>query len=270
MSFRRLTILLALACAAFSVPEAKASIAPHRAVYAMKLASAKNGSSISNVAGKMTFEWADACDGWATQQHLKLHFTYAEGNEADLDSRVTSWESKDGKQYRFNVRRISNDKETESYRGTATLTEKGGSGKYTIPKDKAEIKLPPESLFPSAHTQLILDKAATGEKLFTRRVFDGSDEEGAADVSVFIGAKIDHPAETDLPAGVNANPLVTVPAWPARLAFYSPELETGEPDYEMNLILHTNGIARSMLIDYGDFAVSGTLDELQALSAPGC
>jgi hypothetical protein len=252
-------------------PHTAISIAPHRAIYTMTLASAKNGSNITGVTGRMLFEWADACDGWAVQQHLQLHFIYAEGDESDVNSTVISWESKDGKLYNFNVRRMVNGKETENYRGRAVMGEHGGSGKYTIPKDKKDAELPAGTLFPSAHTVLILGKAEAGnEKLFTRRVFDGSDEEGQADVSAFIGARQEQKLEGEQNSALRDNPLLATPFWPVRLAFFSPKTETGEPDYEMNLVMHANGIARSMLIDYGDFAVSGVLSSLEAIPAQGC
>jgi hypothetical protein len=246
------------------------SLAPHRAVYKMDLASVKNGSNITGVTGKMLFEWADACDGWAVQQHLQLHFSYAEGDEADVSSTVISWEAKNGKQYNFNVRRVTNDKELESYRGKAEMGEHGGLGKYTIPKNKKDAVLPTGTLFPSAHTMMILEKAASGERLFTRRVFDGSDEEGQADVSAFIGPRQDQTPGADANPVLKDNPLVIRPVWPVRLAFYKPDTETGEPDYEMNLELQANGIARSMRIDYGDFSVSGVLGSLEALPSSGC
>ncbi len=243
--------------------------APHRAIYHMSLASAKNGSSLAEASGELALDWSDACDGWAVQQRMQLHFAYAEGDEADILSTIVSWESKDGNRYNFNVRRVTNEKETEDFRGTATLNEQGGSGIYTVPKGKT-VKLPPGTLFPTAHTALLLEKAMAGEKLFTRHVFDGSDEEGAADVSAFIGGRVDPAQANDLPADLRGNPLLAQPAWPIRLAFHGEETETGEPDYEMSLTLQPNGVSRFIMIDYGDFTISGALVKLEALPGSGC
>lgn len=245
------------------------SIAPHRAIYDMSLASVKNGSNINGVSGRMLFEWSDVCDGWAVQQHLKLHFSYAEGDESDVSSTEITWESKDGKKYNFNIRRVSDGKETEHYVGKAEVNENGGTATYSSPGDKV-MKLPAGTLFPSAHTKLILQKAAANEKLFTRRVFDGSDEEGSNDVSVFINASTAKLQEADINSKLKNNPLLSVPSWPVRMAFFKIETETGEPDYEMNLNLLANGIARTMQIEYGDFSVIGTLTEVEAIPSPGC
>jgi hypothetical protein len=246
------------------------AIVPHRAIYKMSLASVKNGSQIADVSGKMYFDWGDACDGWAVQQRLMLHFAYAEGEDADLSSAVVTWESKDGQRYNFNVRRVTDGKTTESYRGRATLSAQGGVGRYTLPKRKKDIALPEGSLFPSAHTVLILDRAHAGDHLFTRRIFDGSDEAGAADISAFIGEKQTHLTAGDKTEGLQGNPLLQDSAWPVRLAFFKPDSETGAPDYEMDLVLQDNGIARSMHMDYGDFAVDGVLETLETSPTATC
>lgn len=244
-------------------------VAPHRAIYKMSLASVKNGSNVAAASGQMAFEWADACDGWAVQQHMNLHFTYAEGDESDTNTTSVDWEAKNGDAYKFNTRRVTDGKETENYRGGATLTRNGGTGVYIQPKEK-EIKLSSGTLFPSAHTILILQKAQTDERFFTRSVFDGSDEDGLADVSAFIGPRSEPSQNKPLSAELRNNPLLDKPSWPVRLAFFTPNSETGEPDYEMDMTLQSNGITRSMTIDYGDFTISGVLVSLEALPASGC
>lgn len=244
-------------------------IAPHRAVYTMSLASVKNGSNVAGVNGSMSFEWADVCDAWAIQQHLKLHFNYSGGTESDVTSNELTWESKDGKSYRFNIQRSTDGKDDEEYRGKAKLDSKGGTVSYAIPTSKA-MKLPAGALFPSAHTKLIIEKAQSGDHFFSRRVFDGSDEDGSSDISVFI----DHPQtnllEKESSADLKKSPLLKGTAWPVRMAFFKVDTETGEPDYEMDMTILANGVVQSMRIDYGDFTVLGTLTTLAPLPAPHC
>lgn len=251
------------------VTATKVEIKPHRAIYKMSLANIKNGSNVSDVNGKMLFEWADNCDGWAVQQHMQLHFSYAEGDETNINSTSLSWESKDGAQYNFNVKRLTNGEETEAYRGRANLQDKAGRGVYSVPKDK-QVTLDANTVFPSFHTRLILENAVTGNHLFSRRVFDGSDEAGLSDISAFIGKKMEANAGTEMNPALKDNPLLAVPSWPVRLAFFKPDSETGESDYEMDLTLLANGVARNMLIDYGDFSLSGVLSSLEALPPSSC
>ena len=54
------------------------------------------------------------------------------------------------------------------------------------------------------------------------------------------------------------------------MAFFKVGADTEEPDYEMDLTLEPNGIARHMKIDYGDFSVTGNLEDLEALPAQSC
>jgi hypothetical protein len=61
------------------------------------------------------------------------------------------------------------------------------------------------------------------------------------------------------------------PSWSVRLAFFAAGDQAGaNPEYELALDLLANGIARSMLLDYGDFAVDARLVQLQALPRPRC
>ena len=64
--------------------------------------------------------------------------------------------------------------------------------------------------------------------------------------------------------------LRTQPAWGVRLAFFATGDQGTNPEYELALDLLGNGIARSMLLDYGDFAVDARLVQLQALPRPKC
>lgn len=245
-------------------------IVPHRAVYKMALASAKNGSNVSDVTGHMTFEWRDVCDGWAIQQRLQLHFGYTDGEDQNLVSTELTWESKDGKNYTFNIRRTTDGQETEAYRGRAVQNTDGTAlATYSVPEGQTK-KLPVGTLFPSSHTKLILQEAAKGEKFFIRHVFDGSDEDGSSDISAFILPPRALGKNPELKAKGKNNPLLTDAAWPVHLAFFKIGTETGEPDYEMDMALLPNGVAQHMKIDYGDFAVTGNLEEASALQTQNC
>jgi hypothetical protein len=245
-------------------------ITPHRAIYAMSLGTVKNGSTITDASGHMLFEWRDVCDGWAIQQHMQLHFAYAGGDEQNVVSTELTWEAKDGKSYKFNIRRVTNDKETEDYRGKAVTNADGTvTVTYSVPAEKV-LHLPVGTLFPSAHTELILENGIKDEKFFSRRVFDGSDEDGSSDISAFISPPRAAVQEPGLDNKLKENALVAQPAWPVHMAFFKVGDETGEPDYEMDLSLLPNGIARYMNIDYGDFSVAGNLQEVEALPAQKC
>ncbi len=249
---------------------APATILSHRAYYRLELASARNNSPVRGAAGEMVSSWQDACDGWAIDQRLNINFTYDEvTNNNQVSSTYTTWESKDGRRYRFSYRRAHSGLLAEELRGNATLERSGGSGKavYTVP-ERREVDLPEGSYFPTAHTLLLIRTGEAGKPaMLSAKVFDGSDEEGINEVSAVLGAGkplVSDVTKTVLPSGSPAT------AWPVRLAFFSLKADQSEPNYEMDTDLLPNGISEFMLIDYGDFKLRGTLEKIELLPKPSC
>lgn len=250
--------------AATSMAAVAAKIQPHRAIYAMSLGSARNGAKVSDVRGRMMFEWADACDGWTTEQRFQLRFVYSEGDDMAMNTNYTTWEAKNGLRYRFNVRKLVNGELDEEVRGEANLQADGaGTAQFTKPEPQ-EMELPAGTMFPTAHTLAILDHAERNDPFFTRTIFDGSDAEGPTEVSTVAG-------KPGAPKEAGKDPLLKVgKSWPVRMAFFPLQSDSAQPEYEMSLRLLENGIAESMQIDYGDFTVNAVLEKIEALPKSGC
>lgn len=242
-----------------------ADIQPHRAIYKMTLASARNSSKVSGVTGRMMFEWADACDGWTTEQRFQLRFVYSEGEAMNMNTNYTTWEAKNGLRYRFNVVKKVNGETDEDIRGEATLETSGGAGtaRFTKP-DEQEMVLPLGSMFPTSHTLNILQHAKAGDRFFNATVFDGADAEGSTEVNAFIGP----PGNVDGDLGDGL--IKGKKGWPVRMAFFPLHSDSAQPEYEMSLKLLQNGIAESMQIDYGDFTIKAILETLQTLPKSSC
>jgi len=242
-------------------------VLPHRAIYRMSLDSVRNGSQIQAIEGLLYFDWQDACDGWNVEHRLTLNMTRDEGVEVEVKSNYTTWESKDGTRFRFNYRYLLNGNVAEEYRGSAVLKAPGQTGlaTYTIPAAR-EVKLPLGSYFPSSHTLALL-QAATGQKpLFAASVFDGTDEHGLSEISAIIGRQQPVAVEAAR-TGLGDMPAVS---WPIRMAFFPFEQDEAEPDYEMDTNLLPNGVSEFMLMDYGEFRLRGTLEQIELLEDPGC
>lgn len=251
--------------AAQTQPTVAADIAPHRAIYRMSLLSARNSSKVTDVRGRMMFEWADACDGWTTEQRFQLRFVYAEGDEMNMTTNYTTWEAKNGLRYRFNVRKLVNGEVDEDLRGEATLKPGGGAGEARFTKpEETQMELQPGTMFPTAHTLAILEHARDQKPFFSRTIFDGADAEGATDVSAVIGKAAPVRKETEDPLLRNQT------GWPVRMAFFPIASDAATPEYEMSIRLLRNGVVESMQIDYGDFAVDAVLEKLEPLSKSGC
>lgn len=244
-------------------------LVPHRATYDMKLGVARPNSGISDVNGRMVLETVDSCDGWEVKQRIKLTFLRNDGEEFDTDSSFTSYETKDGLGLRFSVRNIQDDEVEEELRGRADLEALGGKGKasFTLPEARS-FELPAGTLFPTTHLALIISHARNGDKSASYSVFDGARLDGAFLVNAVIGRAPKLAGAPPVRGDVGL--LRNQPSWSVRFAFFAAGDQGANPEYELALDLLGNGIARSMLLDYGDFAVDARLVQLQALPRPRC
>lgn len=248
-------------------PPPEVVLAPHRATYEMKLSVARPNSGIVEVNGNMVLETVDSCDAWNVKQRIKLTFLRNDGEEFVTDSNFTSYESKDGLELRFSVRNVQNDEVEEELRGQADLEGIGGKGRanFTLPESRS-FDLPAGTLFPTSHLALIIKHARQGDKSVSYKVFDGARLDGAFQVNAVIG-RPPKPAGT---AVRGDTVLLRQPAWGVRFAFFASGDQGAPPEYELALDLLANGVARSMLLDYGDFAVDARLIQIQALPRPKC
>jgi len=244
-------------------------LVPHRATYDMKLATARPNSGILEVNGRMVLEMVDSCDAWEVKQRIKLKFLRNEGDEFDTDSSFTSYETKDGLGLRFSVRNIQDQEVEEELRGHADLEGQGGKGRasFTLPEVR-NFELPAGTLFPTTHLALIIRHARDGDKSVSYSVFDGARLDGAFQVNAVIGKP---PRATGPAVRGDVGLLRNQPSWGVRLAFFAAgDQGTANPEYELALDLLGNGISRSMMLDYGEFAVDARLVQLQALPRPRC
>jgi hypothetical protein len=245
-------------------------LVPHLATYDMKLSVARPNSGIAEVSGRMVLETVDSCDGWEVKQRIKLKFLRNDGEEFDTDSSFTSYETKDGLSLRFSVRNIQNDEVEEELRGHAELEGQGGKGRasFSLPEARS-FELPAGTLFPTTHLALLIRHARDGDKSVTYNVFDGARLDGAFQVNAVIGRAPRQSAGPPVRGDVAL--LRNQQAWSMRLAFFAAgDRGSANPEYELALDLLANGIARSMILDYGDFAVEARLVQIQALPRPRC
>ncbi len=268
LSLGRLILLVACLPAAAYHGAAAAEIAPHRALYSMTLGSAKPSSGVTGASGAMVYEWGETCDGWTVQQRFRLRLLYVDSDPMDLSFSLVSWESKDGLHYRFNERRLKNGEVDEEVRGEARLAaaDKGGKVDFTKP-EASTLSLAPGVLFPTAHTILLIDRAKLGDNFISRDVFDGSTVENASQITAVVGPRTE---PTEPKPGAVQNPVLKRPSWRVRLAFFPPDSKSDQPDYEISMRLFDNGVSSEMVLDYTDYIVRATLDEIESLPKPKC
>ena len=262
-------LALSLSSACFA-QEAKVPPAAHRAVYTLALESAR-GPDIAGVRGTMAYELTDACDGWATRQRLSLTVSNRQGQDIEMVSDYATWESKDGLSMRFRMKQTTETAVSSQAEGTATLERLGGPGtvRYTVPEEQ-ELALPAGTLFPTAHTEAILDAAASGKKFLAVPIFDGTGDKGAQDSSIAI-------IGWNKPGAAPYTALEGLPNGRVRIAFFDRGAPTtgtrdkpaGSPDYEVGMKYWANAVADDLNMDFTEFVLRGKLTEFE-LQPPHC
>ncbi|MBX3501143.1 MAG: cell envelope integrity EipB family protein [Alphaproteobacteria bacterium] len=249
-------------------PAAAADLVAHRAVYEMRLSTSKRSSGVVDVRGTMILETVDACEWWETKQRIQLTFLRTDSDEFTTDSTFASLESKDGSTLQFSVRNAQNGELEDELRGVADLLADGtGKARFTQPEER-EFPLPQGTIFPVRHLSQLIDDARAGETVKSYSLFDGARLDGAFKVNAVIAPS---PRRQLSPAPRGDLALLrNQQAWSVRLAFYAANDQEGQPEYEVAMDLQANGVARSMVLDYGDLAINARLQRIEALPGPRC
>ncbi len=259
-------------------PATQRGVVPHKALYEVKLQTAKSGSQIINLDGKMFFEWKPVCEGWITNHRFNLFYEYADAPGMFLNSDFTTFEGFDGNSLNFSSRRKRDGELYEELRGNANLrTGNAGKATYSIPPELT-FDLSEGTMFPMGHTLALVDAAKSGKKFVSATVFDGSDDEGPVEISAFIGAKIQKADNekaaqnyTPVKGEVLDRDLLKTDSWNVRMAFFPlSDTTSATSDYEMTMQFHENGIISKMNIEYADFSVTQRLIALEKLPSENC
>jgi len=241
-------------------------MAPHRAAYRLDLHQARD-SGISAVQGAMLFEVADACEGWATRQRLTMTITDRDGDDVETVSDYATFEAKDAARFRFSLTQMSQGAVSQRVSGEATLGPDGaGRVAFQEPAGREEV-LPAGTLLPMRHTALATETARLGRRILVAPLFDGTSDEGAQDTTTIISAWAEpaRPLRFRLLEGQGSARM--------RIAFFDRDASASggasQPDYEVGLRYFANGVADELVMDFGEFSVSGRLLELVPLPG-GC
>ncbi len=228
-------------------------LAAHHALYKLSLAHSRG--NVISASGTMGYEVIDACDGWAVRQRLHMTVVNGDGQNIEMVSDYATWESKDGRRFRFHVKQTTEEAVTEQTDGEAMLsgTGNGGTAQYTTPKTMTK-NLPRGTLFPMAHTAAIIAAAREGKRIVNLPLFDGTSETGAEDSSIVVTGW-DKPQATQWPA------LSALPSSRMHIAFWDWDTTKMLPDYQVGMRYWENGVAGDLTMDFGDFVMHAALTE---------
>jgi len=256
------------------VSQASASaVAPHRAVYDLQLLRANQGANVGSVSGRMAYEVSGSeCDGWSVSFRLVNRFDYKEGSPRLFDTQSSSWETGDGKTMTYSEKEYVDNRQEREKRVSVVRSEKDGAGEVsiTLPQVK-KTSISAETVFPMRHQLRLMEAAAKGETRDVSLVYDGSDEEKTVRAISTIGKKINAGEGRKDKDNAQAAPLLSLAAWPVTIGYYSTDEENAEtPLYQINFDMYENGVSTGLVMDYGNFALSGKLAHLELLKAETC
>lgn len=276
--------LLALALGALAIEGAGAHaagagaavvLAPHRAIYDLSLERAGPGSGVTDVTGRIVYEiTGSACEGYAQNMRFVSVTSNQEGSTQQTDLRTSSWEEVPSRKLRFSTSTYQNEAMTEQSRGMAVREGPGMSGKAELTRPaKKSFDVPADARFPIQHSMELISTARAGKHVLSALLYDGS--EGGTkvyDTTALIGTRSGSAAAKMLTQLKEADKLAGVVSWPVSISYFEPGHRHKDemPLYEMSYRFHENGVTSAILIDYGDYAVKGTLSDLSFLEASTC
>lgn len=259
-------ILWACLFAATSAHAGAHALAPHRAVYDLTLDRATDRSGITDISGRMVYEFTGSeCEGYT------VRFRFVTQVETDQTSRLTdqqttTYEDPSGKTFRFATKSFIDDTLDEEIRGTAVATPDGTTVK--LEKPEAETFHLEPALFPAGNLEEMLQKAEAGERFYQTALFDGAEP---ADEVVMTSVIIGDPARAaaDDPEAPAMKAIADEPFWPVTVAYFDEKEASGEemPDYDTSFKLHKSGVTRDLVMNYGEFSIHGSLVELTLFDA---
>lgn len=270
-------VIAGVACAApagnADLDAGKIELAPHRAVYELRIAHSRNNRSAEAVTGRILYDFSgNSCDGYALQFRQVSELNTGEGKAAVSDLRTITWEDGTATSYRFQSQNMLDQKPVETVDGNAERRSNGVAVNLTKPGQKkfdAEAGL----VFPTEHMRRIIAAARAGQTILELPVFDGSENgEKIFSTLTIIGAQIppDQRVPTDAAAGKAA--LNGMIRWPVTISYFDKDSKGGEqtPIYSIAFELYDNGISRALMLDYNDFVLRGEMSSLEIGDTKPC
>ncbi len=271
-------VAVAMQCPAIAAPPTdKVFLAPHRAVYDLKLIKSSGSRGIEAVHGRILYDFSgNACDGYELQFRQVSELDSGEGKRALSDLRSSTWEDGTAKTFRFNSESLLNDVATDSVDGHAERNAKTVAVNLSKPKDR-NFTVPVNAVFPTEHMRRIIIAAREGKSILEFPVYDGSETgEKLYSTLTVIGKAIAPGAKPPDDVTAKVPELAKLTRWPVTISYFEQKDEaaehTGEqmPVYSISFELYENGISRALVLDYTDFSIKGEMTSLELKKPKPC
>ncbi|WP_025885674.1 EipB family protein [Asaia prunellae] len=239
------------------------ALQPHKAVYTLSLSRLKAGA-FAGASGSATYQLHDLCTAWSVSQKLDIEIVNGDGSSNSVSFQSATLEDKKAHRLIFHTIQSQDGQVTSETAGEA-LRQRHGEivVHYTKPQTK-NVTLPARTVFPVQQTQALLAAAHRKTLHLALDLFDGSSDSGSIPTYATLGVFASHEASL-------ASPLLHGrDAVPVSIASFGAGTGTLLPDSAYSDVLWTNGIEDHLLIDFGDYVLSGKLTSLDALPHQQC
>ena len=257
-------------------PGASVNLAPHIAIYDLKLTSSRGKRSLESVRGRIVYDFSgSACDGYALNFRQVTELDSGEGKVALSDLRTATWEEGDGNSFRFQSQNFMDQQRISEVDGKADRAKEDVAIKLSKPEDKKFSA--GKVVFPTEHMRLLIEAARAGKTLLEVAVYDGSEsgEKIYQSLSV-IGRRIAPDAKPE-DAAAGKDELAGLARWPVTISYFDKAAKKADdepseqtPIYAITFEMYENGISRSLKLDYGDFVIDGKMSSLEVKKARAC
>lgn len=243
-------------------------LANHRAVYDLSLARSEGTRAVEGVRGRIVIDFSgDACRGYTMQTRQVTLLDSSESGDRTSDLRSTTFENGDGKSFRFRTTTILNNAPAPAVDGSAEAAE-ALKVKLKEPK-RDQFQADGAVLFPIHHMMRLIEAAKAGETTVSAKVFDGSDDgRKVYDTLAVIGRPAAAPAaDTERDKPLREGDHATMRRWPVTLSYFTAGVGERTPIYTLSFDLYEDGVSGRLHLDYGDFAIDGTMSRLDLAKA---
>ncbi len=263
-----------------AVPVAKMEavvLAPHRAIYDLKLSKSNGSRGLQAVRGRIVYDFSgNACDGYELNFRQVSELDSGEGKDALSDLRSTTWEDGEAKKFRFNSQNKLNDNPADVVDGAAERHASAVAIELKKPKSR-KFTVPVDAVFPTEHMRRIVLAARDGKTILEFPVYDGSETgEKLYNTLTVIGRAIEPGQKPVTDAAAEMPEMAALRRWPVTISYFEKKDEKAEqsgeqtPVYAISFELYENGISRALILDYNDFTITGEMSSLEMKKEKPC
>src|SRR6201986_1412450 len=148
-------LALTLACAgtpfAAQAEEDPVTLVPHRAVYELTLARARDAAQVASMRGRILYDFdGNACEGYTLKFRQVSELDSGEGKVSTSDLRSTTWEGADAKSFKFTSQNFVDDNLVDTVDGHAEHKPDETAVDLAKPEHKT-LDLDAKVVFPTEH-----------------------------------------------------------------------------------------------------------------------